>query len=395
MKKVIIYGAGYVGLTLGIFFAKNKSNVIFIENDKNKLKKLKNGICPIYEKNVELEFKKNLSKFIFLDKFRFNQRDQNYIFITFTYFPNKFKDYSNNIKEMLISKRNFIMIRSTLPVGFFDKLFSIKFFKKMENNIVYCPERTLSGDALNELKKLPQVIGGNKVSIKKANLFFRKYKIKTIPIDNFSISEFIKIYTNFARMTVFNLSNFAGLFSNILKYDEIKLYNYLKRSYSRLNFISPFGPGVGGFCLPKDTKIMHESILNMKSFKNSTSIKRYAKINYDLNNEIINFYSNFILEKTKILDRILFLGIAFKGLPETNDTRDSVGVKIIKKISKHRKNINFYDLIVKKFLNKNANDKEVLTKKYNLIVILNNHPEYKKIAKKIEAKNNQIIDFWK
>ena len=254
MKKVIIYGAGYVGLTLGIFFAKNKSNVIFIENDKNKLKKLKAGICPIYEKNVELEFKKNFSRFIFLDKFYFKRRDQNYIFITFTYFPNKFKEYSNNIKEMLISKRNFIMIRSTLPVGFFDKLFSINFFKKLKNNIVYCPERTLSGDALNELKKLPQVIGGNKVSIKKADLFFKKYKVKTIPIDNVSISEFIKIYTNFARMTVFNLSNFAGLFSNILKYDEIKLYNYLKRSYSRLNFISPFGPGVGGFCLPKDTK---------------------------------------------------------------------------------------------------------------------------------------------
>ena len=101
------------------------------------------------------------------------------------------------------------------------------------------------------------------------------------------------------------------------------------------------------------------------------------------------------MEKTKTLDRILFLGIAFKGLPETNDTRDSVGVKIIKKISKHRKNINFYDLIVKKFLNKNANNKEILTKKYNLIVILNNHPEYKKIAKKIETKNNQILDFWK
>ena len=54
MKKIIIYGAGYVGLTLGIFFAKNKSNVIFIENDKNKLKKLNNGVCTIYEKNIEL-----------------------------------------------------------------------------------------------------------------------------------------------------------------------------------------------------------------------------------------------------------------------------------------------------------------------------------------------------
>jgi UDP-N-acetyl-D-mannosaminuronic acid dehydrogenase len=395
MNKVIIYGAGYVGLTLGIFLAKNKTKVIFVENDKNKLKKLRNGICTIFEKNIENEFKKNISKFEFLDEIKFNKNDSNFIFITFSYFPNKFVNYSNNIKKMLISKKNFIMIRSTLPVGFFDKLFAVSFFKKFSNNIVYCPERTLSGDALNELKKLPQIIGGNEKSIKIANGFFKKYKIKTILVKNISIAEFIKIYTNFARMTVFNLSNFAGLFSNLFEYDTNKLLDHLKNSYSRLNFISPFGPGVGGFCLPKDTKIMQESITNLNIFKKTAILKKYPLINYKMNNEIIDFYSNHLIRITKIKDKILFLGIAFKGIPETNDIRGSVGIKIIKKVIKSRKNISYYDFVVKKFLNQKVNDKSILSKKYNLIVILNNHTDYKKIANRIKNNKTKVIDFWK
>ena len=57
-KNVAIIGAGYVGLTLAIYMADRGSNVIVIENDKKKLKKLKQGKSPIYEVGLNTVFKK-------------------------------------------------------------------------------------------------------------------------------------------------------------------------------------------------------------------------------------------------------------------------------------------------------------------------------------------------
>lgn len=53
MTKIAVVGTGYVGLVTGTCFAETGNQVICIDIDADKVAKMKNGIIPIYEPNLD------------------------------------------------------------------------------------------------------------------------------------------------------------------------------------------------------------------------------------------------------------------------------------------------------------------------------------------------------
>jgi len=51
--KICIIGSDYVGLVTGACLAKEGHEVICVDNDKNKINKLKRGVLPIYEPGLK------------------------------------------------------------------------------------------------------------------------------------------------------------------------------------------------------------------------------------------------------------------------------------------------------------------------------------------------------
>ena len=51
--KVAVVGTGYVGLVTGVVLADMGNDVLCIDNDPEKLEKLRNGISPIFELGVD------------------------------------------------------------------------------------------------------------------------------------------------------------------------------------------------------------------------------------------------------------------------------------------------------------------------------------------------------
>ena len=47
--NVCVIGTGYVGLVTGAVFADLGNDVICVDNDKEKVARLKKGVMPIYE----------------------------------------------------------------------------------------------------------------------------------------------------------------------------------------------------------------------------------------------------------------------------------------------------------------------------------------------------------
>ena len=57
--KICMIGTGYVGLVSGTCFADIGNQVICVDKDFNKIKKLNSGISPIYEPGLNELIKKN------------------------------------------------------------------------------------------------------------------------------------------------------------------------------------------------------------------------------------------------------------------------------------------------------------------------------------------------
>ena len=60
--KLAVIGSGYVGLVSGTCFAEMGNDVICVDNNPEKLAKLKNAEVPIYEPGLELLFYRNIAK---------------------------------------------------------------------------------------------------------------------------------------------------------------------------------------------------------------------------------------------------------------------------------------------------------------------------------------------
>ena len=60
--KICVIGSGYVGLVSGGCFAELGYNVVCVDNNANRISKLKYGEIPIYEPGLEELIKRNLKQ---------------------------------------------------------------------------------------------------------------------------------------------------------------------------------------------------------------------------------------------------------------------------------------------------------------------------------------------
>jgi UDP-N-acetyl-D-mannosaminuronic acid dehydrogenase len=105
------------------------------------------------------------------------------------------------------------------------------------------------------------------------------------------------------------------MFANHLGLDFNTILEQSKAGYQRLSSLMKPGP-VAGPCLSKDPKIFSRSG-ELAGFK--MKITAAAR---DQNEHLASYVIDNILNYSKV-SKIGILGLAFKGEPETNDTRDS------------------------------------------------------------------------
>ena len=212
-------------------------------------------------------------------------------------------------------------------------------------------------------------------------------------------AELSKLICNSERDLYFALANEIAMYCDINDMSYQNVFNSCSKNYQRSHLKLP-GP-VGGPCLTKDPVILLKST-NNEDF-NFELLGKSRVVNDSIIKHAIDMIDKH-LEQDKI-KKITIAGLTFKGLPENSDFRDSPAINLIKYIyEKYNCEIVLQDKFIEYFpKDPGANyiyehNFEKSINQSNLLIIHNNHSNYKNIEaailKKYLSRDHLVYDFW-
>ena len=408
--KICFIGTGYVGLVSGVCFSDLGNNVICIDKDREKLRRLENGDIPIFEPGLSELVRKNLDagRLSFSDDLIGSINKSDIVFIAVGT-PTAKDGVSADLSQVfsvvqLISKKikshKIIVTKSTVPIGTGDKIEKILNKNKKKEGlftVVSNPEFLREGEAIKDFKYPDRiVIGANERQVIKIfNDLYRPLVNKGAAFVSCSrrAAELIKYASNaFLATKISFINEIANLCEKVhVNVDDVALGIGLdKRIGSR--FLRA-GPAYGGSCFPKDTKALAKVGKNYNSPLSivNTVINFNENRKQDIENNIYKILHNKIKNKL-----VCFLGVTFKA--NTDDLRDSSAVNLISKFGKKGAKINYYEPSgSKEILDKQKNvnyfdDLYTATKNVDLIIIHTEWDEFKNLNfSKIKNNNKKVI----
>ncbi len=393
-KRVSIVGLGFVGLTLALTLADEGFEVFGIEKEENIRKKLENKMPPFYEPGLESLLDYHLNKnFKIFDKISLDC--EVYIISVGTPLSKEGEPDLSHLEEATkevgknLKYGDLVILRSTVPVGT-CRNFVIPILEKESNlkcgkdfYLSFAPERTIEGKALQELRTLPQVIGGydqNSLDLT-ANLFL-ELTPSIVSLDSLEEAEFVKLLNNTFRDTIFSFANEFSLICEKFNLNATKIIMAANEGYPRDRIPVP-SPGVGGYCLTKDPYFYIKIAKDIKEMLSLPEIGR--KINEKIPKVIFEKISKTLKNSGKEISnsKIFIIGFAFKGEPETSDVRESTTLDLLEFFKNETKNIYGYDPVVPKedieSLGVKFSNIEKGFKDADVVIIMNNHGSYKNI----------------
>jgi UDP-N-acetyl-D-mannosaminuronic acid dehydrogenase len=388
--EVVVIGLGYVGLTLAAHLARSGFKVQGVEVRESILTELGKGKAFFLEEDLDPLLKTVIENGSFSFSSHIPKSDQSRTFIITVGTPlnsdgSANMDFIKRVSEEVqanLKENDFVILRSTVKIGTTrDVVKPILDKAKVNFGLAFCPERTLEGAALKEIAQLPQIIGAfNSNDLDSASNFFTRITNSVIRVSSLETAELIKLVDNMQRDVHFAVSNEVARICNNLEVSAHEVIASGKLGYPRTNLASP-GP-VGGPCLEKDSYLLNESM----SWDKSLSLSA-REVNESIVEESLSFLEE-ILEthsgsSSKEEFRVGILGLAFKGVPATNDLRGSLGVAIVNSLMERFPNIVLcaFDPVVKNEdlgkLDLELRDSvESVFADADLVILTNNHPDF-------------------
>jgi UDPglucose 6-dehydrogenase len=350
--KIAVVGTGYVGLVTGTCFAETGNDVICIDIDEQKVKKLGNGEITIYEPGLNKLFLRNLKE----ERLKFTTdlsegiKESGIIFLALPTPPGA--DGSADLRFVLgvaeklgtlIKDYKVIIDKSTVPVGTAEKVREAiaKNFKG-EFDVVSNPEFLREGVAVDDFMKPDRVVIGTssdrarKVMEELYNPFVRQGN--PIIFMNERSAELTKYAANSFLATKITFMNEIAQLCERLDAD-VDMVRRGIGSDERIGkrFLFP-GIGYGGSCFPKDVQALVKSSNDVNyEFKILNAV---MDINEKMKMHLIPKIKKYFNYNLKGKHFALW-GLAFK--PNTDDIREAPALYIIEALKKEGCTLSVYD----------------------------------------------------
>jgi nucleotide sugar dehydrogenase len=406
--QLIVVGLGYVGLTLALAAASAGMSVVGIDSDPEKIISLANknsyisepGIENLLDELVETNFypRKSLSE---LD--RSPGQSWNYILSVPTPLTSNFSLDTSYIMQAIddllphFQIGDSVIMRSTVPIGTTRQVATYienKFGWTVGTDFyaISAPERTVEGNALFELRELPQILGGVTPGCAQHGFdLFQKISNRLVPVSTSEVSETIKITSNAYRDYSFGFANYLTKVAQSFNLDVNEIVDNANFGYLRNSIPKP-SPGVGGPCLSKDPYLLG----GLTSLDLNSPVYAARKVNESMTEYVFEHLSERIPELLSL--ETLMIGLAFKGIPETNDMRNSPSLDLAHLFSDQGKLIFGWDAVVE--ISKNSINLLPLEadSKPQVFLIMNNHERNVEKLKALLKENKSkiwIFDPWR
>lgn len=411
-KKVAVYGLGFVGITLSGFLASNGLSVTGVDVKESLIRDLERGIMHVREPALsELVAHSLKAGNLTLSTSSTSLTAEVHIVAVGTPVNRDGQVNDKALREVVgsigvnLRPNDQVILRSTVPMGttrnlVIPMLQSLSGLTAGEDFFVsFAPERTVEGDAIQELKNLPQIIGGfTKRCVKVCYDFWSEVSAVVVAVESLEAAELVKLANNSYRDLSFAFANQIGLLAESVNIDAFDLISKANAGYPRNKIPLP-SPGVGGYCLTKDPYLLENSI--SPDFR-----VPIHSLGRQINDEaaliaIGKLEKHATRIKKPLSDfSVLVLGIAFKGLPETNDLRGSCAIDLINELASRSVTVSVWDAIVpEEDLTAIGLDVvsnlESVDRDFDAVLVMNNHPENRRIETVLmSCEDCLIFDGW-
>tara|TARA_R110002072_G_scaffold289873_3_gene457231 strand:- start:58 stop:1383 length:1326 start_codon:yes stop_codon:yes gene_type:complete len=355
--KLAIIGSGYVGLVSGTCFAEMGNQVTCVDIDKEKIKKLEDGIIPIYEPGLSPMVLKNVDNknLQFSTSLKDSIQNASIVFIAvgtpmgddgsadLQYVLSVAKEIGQYMNHELV-----VVDKSTVPVGTADKVRVAiqseldKRNSSLQFHVVSNPEFLKEGDAINDFMKPDRVVIGadDEFAFDKMRQLYHPFTMTSDRIIEMDIrsAEMTKYAANAMLATKISFMNEIANICEKVGADVNNVRTGIG-SDKRIgySFIYP-GAGYGGSCFPKDVKALK---------KTAEDHNYHAELISAVEN--VNDRQKFVIS-TKVIERFGedlsgktfgIWGLAFK--PGTDDMREAPAIYVIKELVKRGAKVIAYD----------------------------------------------------
>ena len=385
--KITVVGAGYVGTSLGALLAR-KNDVTFLEKDIKKVELLQNKKTHLNENELKKLLKEKRLTFSASTNYKKSLKKSQFVIVCTPTNFNENNNFDTSIVELVIqetrriNKTALIVIKSTVPVGFTEKMQR----KHQTKNIIFSPEFLREGCSVKDNLFPSRIIIGSsnakakifsnllqEISNKKTRVYFMKS----------SEAEAVKLFSNTflaMRVSFFNELDSYSLFKN---FDSKSIISGVSADPRIGNFYNNPSFGYGGYCLPKDTKQLlanYDSIPQrlIKAVVNSNEVRKDL-----ISEKIINSSSKII-------------GIYLLSMKKGSDNFRSSSIQgIIRRLKKAKKEIIIYEphLDKKTFLGLSVvKDFKAFKEKSDLILANRHSKKLEDVKKKVFTRDIFQVD---
>lgn len=350
--RICVVGTGYVGLVAGTCLAEMGNKVICVDNNEEKLEKLRNGIVPIYEPGLEELIKVNVAE----DRLSFSSDLKTAVEKSLVCFiavgTPQGEDGSAELKYVYqvakdigksINNYKVIVDKSTVPVGTADKVTEIiKQETAHDFDVVSNPEFLKQGAAVDDFLKPDRVVIGSN-SQKATEIMQELYApfLRTgnpVIIMDVRSAEMTKYASNsFLAVKISYANEIANICEKVGANAEMVRIGMCSDKRIGSQFLFP-GLGYGGSCFPKDVKALlktaKDNECDTQMLEAADSInKLQRKLFVD---KILRHFGGDVKGKT-----FAVWGLAFK--PKTDDMREAPAITIINSLLEHGAKVQAYD----------------------------------------------------